>query len=40
MQSALFDLKVLLSNGVVLLNVQPNDLAALSRKKQKKDFFC
>jgi len=32
MQTSLLDLKALLSNGVILLNVQPADLASLSRR--------
>ena len=32
MQTALLDLKNLISSGIILLNVQPIDLAFLSRK--------
>jgi hypothetical protein len=40
MQTSLLDLKGLLSNGVILLNLQSTDLSALSRKfKEKKNFF-
>jgi hypothetical protein len=41
MQTALIDLKGLLKDGIILLNIQPSDLPALSRKfkKQKKIFL-
>jgi hypothetical protein len=38
LQTALVDLKILLNNGITLLNVQPSDLAALSRKIKERLF--
>jgi hypothetical protein len=35
MQTALIDLKNLLQNGIILLNVQPTDLSGVSRKFDK-----
>jgi len=35
MQTALIDLKNLLQNGIILLNVQPTDLSGISRKFDK-----
>jgi hypothetical protein len=37
MQTSLTDLKLLLTNGITLLNVQSTDIPALSRKIQKKE---
>jgi hypothetical protein len=40
MQTSLTDLKILLTNGIILLNVQSTDIPALSRKfKEKKIYF-
>jgi hypothetical protein len=38
MQTALLDLKALLADGVTLLNVQPADIAAVSRNIYERIF--
>jgi hypothetical protein len=40
MQTALIDLKNLLNKGVILLNAESTDLPTLSRKFEKRIFFC
>jgi len=38
MQTSLTDSKILLTNGIILLNVQSTDIPALSRKFKERKF--